>query len=102
VVIEKVDQHSPVMTEGMIEPALAPKEMLVLPCEGIDPPVKQNPLFNTGRETAVQLPFDKITHQISNKESRRTAGEIQVGKKVHKPISYPSPFRTAMEKKSIV
>jgi hypothetical protein len=25
-----------------------------------------------------------------------------VGKKVHKPISYPSPFRPAREKKSIV
>jgi hypothetical protein len=59
-------------------------------------------LFNTGRETPVQPPFDKITHEISDKKLRSTAGEKQVGKEVHKPISYPSPFRTAKEKKSIV
>jgi len=50
---------------------------------------------------AVQPPFDKITHEISDKEFRIVAGEKQVGKKVQKPISYPSPFRTAKEKKSM-
>jgi hypothetical protein len=59
-------------------------------------------LFNTGREAPVQPPFDKVTHEISDKEFRSAAGEKQVGKKVHKPISYPSPFRTSKEKKSII
>jgi hypothetical protein len=87
------------MTEGLIEPPLAAKEMVVLPCEGIDLPVKQNPSFNTGRETPAHSPFYKITHEISDEELRSIAGEKQVGKEVHKPISYPSPVRTAKEKK---
>jgi hypothetical protein len=102
VVIEKIDQHSAVKTEGLIEPPLAAKKMLVLACKGIDFPVQQNPPFNTGGKTPVQPPFDKITHEISDKEFRSVAGEKQVGKKVHKPISYPFPFRAAREKKSIV
>jgi hypothetical protein len=83
VVIEKIDQHSPVKTEGFIEPPLAPKKMPVLACEGINFPVQQNPSFNTGRETPVQPPLDKITHEISNKDSRSVAGKKQMGKKVH-------------------
>jgi hypothetical protein len=40
VVIEKIDQHSPVKTEGLIEPPLAAKKMPVLACKGIDFPVQ--------------------------------------------------------------
>jgi hypothetical protein len=36
VVIEKIDQHSPVKTEGLIEPPLAAKKMPVLACKRID------------------------------------------------------------------
>jgi hypothetical protein len=36
VVIEKIDQHSPVMTKGWIQPPLAAKKMPVLACKGID------------------------------------------------------------------
>jgi hypothetical protein len=40
VIIEKIDQHSPVKTEGWIEPALAAKKMEVLACKGINFPVQ--------------------------------------------------------------
>jgi hypothetical protein len=39
VVIEKINQHAPVKTEGFIEPPLAPKKMPVLACKGINFPV---------------------------------------------------------------
>jgi len=71
------------MTEGLIEPPLAPKKMPVLARKGINFPVQQNPPFNTGRETPVEPPFDKITHEISNKEFRNVAREKQVSEKVH-------------------
>jgi hypothetical protein len=68
VVIEKINQHTPVKTERFVQPPLAPKKMRVLVCKGINFPVQQNSPFNTGRETPVQPPFDKIPHEISNKE----------------------------------
>jgi hypothetical protein len=36
VVIEKIDQHSPVKTEGSIEPLFVAEKMEVLACKGID------------------------------------------------------------------
>jgi hypothetical protein len=75
VVIKKIDQHSPVKTEEFIEPPLAAKKMPVLACKGVDSPVQQNPLFNPRRKTSVEPPFDKITHEISNKEFRGVTGE---------------------------
>jgi hypothetical protein len=101
VVIEKIDQHSPIKTEGWIEPALAAKKIEVLACKGVDFSVQYNPPCNTGRETPVELPFDKVTHKVSYKEFRSVSGEKKVSKKVHKPISYPSPFPAAREKKNI-
>jgi hypothetical protein len=101
VVIEKIDQYSSVKTKGLIEPLLAAKKMEVLARKGIDFPVKQNPLFNTGRETPAELTFDKITHEISNKDFRSVTREKKVGKKIHKLISYPSPVRVARGKKGM-
>jgi len=94
-VIEKIDQHSPVKAETWIEPALAAKEISVLSCEGIDFPVKQNPLFDIGRETPVQPSLDKIAHEISDKDSRNTVRQKQVGKKVQNrsPIFFPSELQ---------
>jgi hypothetical protein len=101
VVVKEIDQHPPVKTEGLIEPPLAAKKMEVLACKGIDFSVKYNPPCNTGRETPVQPPFDKITHKISHKEFRSLAGEKKVSKKIHKPISCFSP-QSPKGEKSIV
>ena len=101
VVVEKIDQHSPVMSEPFVESPLAAEKVLVSARKGIDRPVQQNPLFDSGRIMPFEPPLDEITHEIANKKFRDVTREKEVGKKVHGLASCPFPLRSANGKKSM-